>query len=110
MPTLFHYTDQQGLSGILGSATLRPSLAARSPRDVRHGDGQYLTDIRPGTMNLAQISRALIGHPFQGRRFTHFLEIDVLNLIVVNPRPNVFVIPNDRELDLTNRIIRSGVN
>jgi len=110
MPTLFHYTDDQGLSGILASKALWPSLAARTPRDVRFGNGQYLTDIEPGTMSVAQISRALIGHPFQGRRYTHFVEIDVTNLTVVNPRQSVFVVPNDHELDVSQRIVRSGVN
>ncbi len=110
MPTLFHYTDPIGLSGILASKQLWASTIAKNPRDVRYGDGQYLTDIKPGTMTAGQLSRALIGHPFQVRRFTHFVEIDVANLPVINPRLRIFVVPNNDALDLSQRILRSGAN
>jgi hypothetical protein len=95
---------------ILSSKQLWASTVARNPRDVRHGDGQYLTDIEPGTMTGAQLSRALIGHPFQARRFSHFVEIEVGGLSVINPRLHVFVIPGTKPLDVRNRIIRSGAN
>lgn len=110
MPVLYHYTDPAGLRGILASGKLHPSTAATSPRDVRYGDGQYLTDIEPGTMTAAQLSRVLIGHPFQGRRFTHYVAIEVAGLTVIQGRPGVFVIPNDHPLDLTGRVVRSGAN
>lgn len=110
MHTLFHYTDQKGLAGILASGVLLPSTTAGNPRDVRYGDGQYLTDVPSGTMSLAHLSRLMLGHPFQGRRFTHFVEIDVTGLQVVRGRSHVYVIPSDRPLDLTNRLIRSGAN
>lgn len=110
MPTLFHYTDQTGLDGILQTNVLLPSTAVNHPRDVRYGDGQYLTDIVPGTKTAAQLSRVLFGHPFLGRRCTHYVEIDVAGLSVRQGRPGVFVIPNDRPLDLTGRLVRSGEN
>jgi hypothetical protein len=110
MPSLFHYTDQKGLTGILRSDELWASTIAKNPRDVRYGDGQYLSDVEPGTMTAAQLSRALIGHPFGGRRFTHFVEIDVTGLTVVNPRSHVFVIPGGGPLDLSQRILRNGAN
>jgi len=110
MPTLYHYTDQTGHDGIRASGLLLPSTKARNPREARCGDGQYLTDIRPGTMSGARLSRALLGHPFRGWRFTHYVEIDVTGLQVVQGRSNVFVILNDRPLDLTGRVVRSGVN
>jgi hypothetical protein len=47
--TLFHYTDESGLKGILDSGVLRPSLKSVNRRDVRYGNGQYLSDIKPGT-------------------------------------------------------------
>jgi hypothetical protein len=106
--TLFHYTNQKGLDGILSSQTLLASLAANNPADVRFGDGQYLSDLEPGTKTPAQISRALLGQPFQGRRFTHYLEIDVSGLVVVEGRGHIFVIPNHAPLDLVGRIVRSG--
>jgi hypothetical protein len=110
MPTLYHYTDQAGHDAILRSNILLPSTTAGHPRDVRYGDGQYLTDIQPGTRTAAQLSRDLYGHPFLGRRCTHYLEIDVTGLNVRTGRPGVYVIPNNQPLDLTGRLVRSGVN
>lgn len=110
MQLLYHYTDHAGLDGILQSGVLWPSTAASSPRDIRYGDGQYMTDIRPGTMTLAQLSRALIGHPFHGKRFAHYAAIDVTGLNVIQGRPGVFVVPNQQPLDIRGRLVRSGVN
>src|SRR5437899_1863960 len=104
--TLYHYTNLKGLLGILSSQKLLPSLATNNPADVRFGNGQYLSDLEPGTKTPAQLSRALLGQPFQGQRFTHFLEIDVTGLVVVQGRGSVLVIPNDAPLDLTGRIVR----
>src|SRR5438876_6508970 len=106
--TLYHYTNQKGLEGILSSQELRASLAANNPADVRFGNGQYLSDLVPGTKTPAQLSRALLGQPFQGRRLTHYVEIDVTGLVVVQGRRNIFVIPNDAPLDLAGRIVRCG--
>src|SRR5260370_42676518 len=110
MPTLYHYTDQNGLNGILRTNVLLPSTVAGHPRDVRYGNGQYLTDIAPGTKTPAQLSRVLFGHPFLGRHCTHYVEIDVAGLSVRRGRPAVFVVPSDRPLDLTGRLGRSGEN
>lgn len=110
MPTLYHYTYAIGLAAILQTQSLWASTTAGNPRDVRYGNGQYLTDIPPATHTAAQLSRALFGHPFLGRRCTHFLEIDVTGLNVQSGRVGVFVIPNDQPLDLAGRIIRSGEN
>ena len=108
--TLFHYTTAEGADGILSSGRLNPSLRSLNPRDVRYGEGQYLSDIQPGTMTCAQLSRCFLGQPFQGRRFTNYVEIDVSGLNVVQGRPGVFVVPNDAPLDLTGRIVGYGVN
>jgi hypothetical protein len=45
--SLFHYTNAEGLAGILESGELRPSLKALNPNDVRYGNGQYLSDMCP---------------------------------------------------------------
>lgn len=95
---------------MITSMKMLPSTRLGNPNDVYYGNGQYLTDIEPVTMTLAQLSRALIGHPFQGGRFTHFLEIDIDGLPVLEGRAHVFVIPSDQPLDLTGRIVRSGEN
>ncbi|WP_203218224.1 HYD1 signature containing ADP-ribosyltransferase family protein [Nocardia brasiliensis] len=44
------------------------------------------------------------------QQFSHFLEIDVTGLTVVQGRPGVFVVPNTEPLDLSGRIVRSGRN
>jgi hypothetical protein len=110
MPVLFHYTDAAALQAILSTEQLLPSTGAHSPNDVRYCDGQYLTDIEPGTMTGAQLSRRLLGHPFQGRRFTHYLALDIARLKVVEGRPNVWIIPNTMPLDIGGRVVRSGSN
>jgi RHS repeat-associated protein len=106
--TLFHYTNESGLKGILDSGTLNPSLKAINPRDVRYGNGQYLSDVAPGAKTPAQLSRAFLGNPFQGARFTRYVEVDVRGLNVVQGRSGVFVIPGEDRLSLFGRIVSSG--
>jgi len=107
--TLYHYTTEKGQKGIIQSCELWPSTKAVNPRDVRYGDGQYLSDIAPGTKTPGQLSRAFLNDPRGWRRFTHRVEIDVTGLSVVEGRPGVFVILNKSNLDLTGRIVGSGV-
>ncbi|MCM1567226.1 MAG: S8 family serine peptidase [Dehalobacter sp.] len=107
--TLYHYTNEKGLNGIIESNQLNPSLKAVNPKDARYGNGQYLTDIVPGTKTPGQLSNTFYGFPFRSDRVTHFVEVDVTGLNVVKGREGVFVIPNENPLDLTNRIINSGV-
>ncbi|MFD5552232.1 HYD1 signature containing ADP-ribosyltransferase family protein [Streptomyces sp. NPDC127068] len=108
--SLYHYTNETGHDGITASGAMRPSLKANNPKDARYGDGQYLTDIQPGTKTLGQLSAAFLRVPWAGRKFTHYLEIDVSGLNVLEGRPGVFVIPNSGPLDLTGRIRSSGRN
>ncbi len=93
--SLFHYTDEAGQAGIRESGELRPSLKAANPTDAKFGDGQYLSDIAPGSRTCSQLSRCFLGMPFQGARFTHYVEIDVTGLNVMKGRDNVFVILGD---------------
>lgn len=110
MPTeLFHYTDEIGLRGILNTSRLYPSLLAVNPADARYGDGQYFSDIAPGMASLSVLSRLFLGFPFQGRRFTRYIEVDVTGLNIVAGRAGVFVVLNDASLDLTDRILSSGL-
>jgi len=106
--TLFHYTNEKGLNGILESNELLPSLKSVNPKDVRYGEGQYLTDIVPGSMTPNQLSRQLVGNPFLGSKYTHYVEIDVQGLNVIQGRPNVYVVPNTKPLDITNRLVNNG--
>jgi large repetitive protein len=105
---LYHYTNETGMNGIVDSNVLNPSLKALNPNDVRYGNGQYLSDIVPGTKTPAQLSKAFINNPFQGARYKNFVEIDTAGLNVIQGRPGVFVVPNETPLNLTNRITNSG--
>lgn len=106
--TLYHYTNEDGLKGILSSKKLNPSLKANNPKDARYGDGQYLSDIEPGTKRPAQLSAAFIRIPWQGNKFSHYIEIDVSGLKVVKGREHVYIIPNLVPLDISNRIVSYG--
>lgn len=106
--TLWHYTTEINQKSILRSGILEPSLRARNPRDARHGDGQYLTNIPPGTIPRTLLARRLVGHPGLWWRFTHYIQLDVSELDVVYCRKYVRLIPNHEGLDITNLIVSWG--
>ncbi|WP_276203561.1 HYD1 signature containing ADP-ribosyltransferase family protein [Paenibacillus fonticola] len=105
--SLYHYTNEKGANGIFDSNQLNPSLKANNPKDVRYGDGQYLSDIAPETKTPAQLAKQFINVPNK-YKYTHYVEIDVSGLEVIKGRDGVFVIPNETALDLIGRIVRSG--
>jgi hypothetical protein len=107
---LFHYTTFTALESILRESRILPSLRSRRPRDVRYGEGQYLTDVPPGQLTGAQLSRLLLGHPFEGHRFTHFLALDVTNLEVIQGRKSIFVVLGRYPLNIEGKIVRTGTN
>ena len=106
--TFYHYTDERGLNGILASQLLLPSLTKNNPNDVRYGEGQYLSDVVPGSKSSAQLSRLFVNNPFQGAKYTHFVEIMVDDLRVVKGRQNVYIVMNTEPLPLKDRVVRSG--
>jgi RHS repeat-associated protein len=110
LESLYHYTNEKGYEGILESNELRASLKADNPKDARFGDGQYLSDIQPGTKTSGQLSYAFVRVPWAGHKFSHFIEVDVRGLEVMRSveRPDVYVIPNQGSLDLTGRIVTHG--
>lgn len=108
--TLYHYTNEDGLKGILESNSIKPSLKEKNPKDARYGDGQYFTDIEPNTKTNAQISRAVVNSPYHGRRFTHYVGVDVSELDVIKGRGQVYVVLSDSDLDISERIVSSGEN
>lgn len=110
LKTLYHYTDDAGLKGILNSRQLNASLKELSPKDARYGNGQYLSDITPGTRSCAQLSSCFLGIPWQGKKYTNYVEINVTGLNVMKGRHGVYVIPNGKPLDISKRIISSGRN
>ncbi len=105
---LYHYTSAAGCAGILSTQTLRPSLKITNPRDVRHGEGQYFSDIVPGAKTPGQLAYLFLNDPRGWRRFTHYVEIDVAGLAVTEARSRVYVLLGTRDLDLTGRITGSG--
>jgi hypothetical protein len=109
---LYHYTNKAGQDAIVDSGTLNPSLKALKPQDARLGDGQYLSDIEPGTKTCGQLARCFFGTPWGGQRFTNFVKIDVRGLgLVTDPtRPGVYLIPNSGPLDISSRIAGYGTN
>jgi hypothetical protein len=106
--TLYHYTTAKGLSEIVTSQSLRPSLITANARDARYGEGQYVSDIVPGSKSPGQLAYSFLNDPRGWRRFTHYVEIDVTGLTVVECRPGVFVVPNIEPLDLAGRIVSAG--
>ncbi|MUZ66387.1 PAAR-like domain-containing protein [Agrobacterium vitis] len=107
---LCHYTSEAGMAGILSSQQILPSLKAVNPNDARYGDGQYFSDIPPGTRSNASLSATFISNRFQGKRFSRYVCIDVSGLNVVYGRPHVFVVPNQVPLNVSGRIYSTGVN
>jgi len=105
--TLFHYTNEKGMNGIVESKKLNPSLKANNPKDARYGNGQYLSDIKPNTQTPVSLAKKFINVPNK-YKYTHYVEIDVTDLDVIQGREGVFVILNESPLDLTDRIISTG--
>ncbi|GLY97831.1 hypothetical protein Acsp02_50850 [Actinoplanes sp. NBRC 103695] len=108
--TLYHYTSEDNLPRILSSGELHPSVKANNPADARYGDGQYLTDIKPGTKRNNQLSAAFLKVGWLGRKYSHYVEIDVTGLDVKKGREGVYVILNSGPLDITGRVRSYGRN
>ena len=109
---LYHYTNEKGMNGILDSGQLNPSLKALKPQDARLGDGQYLSDIVPGTKTGGQLARNFLGVPWGGQRFTNYIAIDTsgLDLVTDPTRPGVYLVPNQDPLDISGRVVGYGTN
>ncbi|WP_307725316.1 HYD1 signature containing ADP-ribosyltransferase family protein, partial [Flavobacterium columnare] len=107
--TLYHYTNEKGLNGILESKEIFPSVKALNPKDARLGDGQYFSNITPGTKTPAQLASSFVRRP-NPHIFTHYVAIDVSGLEIHQGlnRKDVFVILNNSNLDIDGRIIDSG--
>ncbi|WP_420983669.1 HYD1 signature containing ADP-ribosyltransferase family protein [Chitinophaga sp. 30R24] len=122
--TLFHYTSESGYKGILESGELNASIGFKN---ARHGNGQYFTDIAPGSvgamskseltatqvqegqMSLGQLSSKLYGMPFKTGSLTHYIEIDVKGLQISNPKNNIFLNSSNTSLNLGGRIKNHGL-
>ena len=117
--TLYHYTTEEGMNGIMESGTIR---ASSGDIHARFGEGQYFTDITPamiggrtlkdasgtGKMSLGQLASNIYGDSRKLNGITHFVEIDVTGLNVTEPRKNTFRVANTGELNVSDRIVSSG--
>ena len=108
--TLYHYISEKGLAGILDTGTLNPSLKANNSKDARYGNGQYFTDIAPGSKSNGQLSREFYATPWKYKQTSHYLEIDTNGLNVIKGREGVYLVPNESSLDITNRVVNYGEN
>jgi len=108
--TLYHYTSEKGLAGILDTGTLNPSLKANNPKDARYGNAQYFTNIAPSSKSNGQLSREFYATPWKYKQTSHYLEIDTNGLNVIKGREGVYLVPNESSLDITNRIVNYGEN
>ncbi|WP_369016286.1 HYD1 signature containing ADP-ribosyltransferase family protein [Streptomyces kroppenstedtii] len=108
--TLLHYTDVVGYEGILATGLIYPSKKDGSRKDAYYGTGQYLTDIRPGQMDLESLSQAIYGGPLFTYRISHYLEIDVSALSVIHEHAHIYRVSSSAslEIEISRRRISSG--
>nr|WP_274620210.1 HYD1 signature containing ADP-ribosyltransferase family protein [Enterobacter roggenkampii] len=118
---MINYTTEEGMKGITESGVIRPSSG-----DIHacFGDGQYFTNIRlgmiggrtlqdiggAGKMSLGQLAADIYGDVRKLKGISHFVEIDVTGLYVIEPRESTFLILNTKDLDVSKRIIKSVRN
>lgn len=107
--TLFHFTDEKGLAGILESGKINPSTKEANPKDARYGDGQYFSDVAPGTRTDRGLAATFVGRPAPNK-YTPYVEVDVSGLNISKGRAHVFVHRSKEALDITRRIVSSGAN
>ncbi|MGW4806925.1 RHS repeat-associated core domain-containing protein [Kitasatospora sp. NPDC004272] len=125
--TLYHYTDEKGMQGILTSNIIKASRA-EGYEHTRHGEGVYLTDIAPTRVTAANkqtlnpkdaqkggISRnQLVGRIFgratspNWQRSNRWVAVDVSGIEFEVPVPNVMIIRTSEDLDVSGRITGSG--
>lgn len=89
------------------SKVLKPSIGVKN---ARHGPGQYLTDLSSEGLTPGQVSRQLYGVPWNETKVSHFIDIDVSGLNVINNAPGNFLIPGTKGLPLGERIINGGAS
>ncbi len=102
---LRHYTSKEGYNAIMKSKTLNPSIGSKN---ARHGSGQYFTDLASEGLSAGQVSRQLFGVPWNGRKVSHFIDIDVGGLNVIKNGPGNYLVPGTNGLPLDDRIINHG--
>ena len=101
---LRHYTSEAGYNAIIESGELLPSIGTKN---ARHGTGQYFTDLMEGYTS-GQVSKRLFGVPWNNKKLTHFIDVDVSGLNVVKNGPHNYLIPSSHTLFLNGRLVNHG--
>ena len=105
--TLYHYTNKSGLDAILILGYIKPSIKADNPKDARAGDGQYFSDILPETTTPMRLA-IKFKHVANKYLYTHYIEVDVTGLIMIEYKLNLFVHNSTLPLDIRKRVVRFG--
>lgn len=103
--SLIHYTSKENYENIISSGKLNPST---DPKHARFGSGQYLTDLKPEDYTAGQISRRLYGVPWNTKKLEYYIEINTSGLNIQSNIPHNFLVPNNKPLNISNRIVNKG--
>jgi RHS repeat-associated protein len=104
---LRHYTTEAGYKAIMESGEL---LASVGVKNARHGAGQYFTDIMTAEMTWGQVSHRLFGVPWNYRKLTHFVDVNMTGLNVIKNAPHNFLVPGTGSLSIQGRVINHGLS
>lgn len=88
----------------------RELLFSIGVKNERHGAGQYFTDLTDVNLTAGQISRRLFGVPWNTRKLTHFIDVDVSGLNVIKNAQHNYIITGTNSLPLNNRIVNHGTS
>ncbi len=103
--TFRHYTSEAGYNGIMESGEMLPSIGAKN---ARYGAGQYFTDLPAAEYTAGQVSKRLFGVPWNTRKISHFIDVDLNGLNIQNNGPHNYSIPNNNNLPIRGRITNHG--
>ena len=117
--TIFHYTSEAGVAGILQCQCI---LQSTGGTNARYGDGAYFTNLSPlstvGTTS-GQLSYALINVPWNTAKVSHFVAVDSSQ---IEPTParvaplygstysgSILLSPSTTSIPIAGALVGSGV-
>ena len=130
--SLYHYTTESGLLGIMETGVLHPSLD-EDGRTTMFGAGQYFTNIAPemiacigtkacqrraeltdahkkaGQISLIQLSGRIMDGAMAIERLECFIELNVSELnISFTDSPHIYLYRSQTDLNISNLVLRTG--
>jgi HYD1 signature containing ADP-ribosyltransferase len=130
--SLYHYTTESGLLGIMETGVLHPSLD-EDGRTTMFGAGQYFTNIAPemiacigtkacqrraeltdahkkaGQISLIQLSGRIMDGAMAIERLECFIELNVSDLnISFTDSPHIYLCRSQTDLNISNLVLRTG--